>query len=306
MTKQKLKNIGKLIFKLVVTIAAIYIVVTKIDLQELWMQIKEINLFYLFLAFLVFSISKIFEAFRINNYYRAIDIHLSEWQNIKLYLLGLFYNIFLPGGISGDGYKVYWLNRKKQANLKKTIWATLINRLNGFLGILILLVIIATLITPDYPYKTWVFILAPVLYILFYLMLKLFFRDYISILPKTTFYSVLIQLLLLICVHLLLVGMGTEKHFINYLFIYLASSIAFVIPVTLGGFGSREVVFVFASGYLNIDASAAVAMSLMLYFIRIIVSFIGIYYLMYPDKILYWRTPKIHQKLQATRNYNNY
>jgi hypothetical protein len=100
--------------------------------------------------------------------------------------------------------------------------------------------------------------------------------------------------------------MGTEKHFINYWFIYLASSIAFVIPVTLGGFGSREVVFVFASGYLNIDASAAVAMSLMLYFIRIIVSFIGIYYLMYPDKILFWRTPKIHQKLQATRNYNNY
>ncbi len=119
MSKSRTKNIAQLTLKLIVTIAAVYIVVTKIDLQMLWLQIKDINLLWLLLAVAVFVVSKVIEALRLNNYYRTIGIHLSEWQNIRLYWLGLFYNLFLPGGISGDGYKVYWLKSKKDANLKK-------------------------------------------------------------------------------------------------------------------------------------------------------------------------------------------
>lgn len=286
MSKSRRKDIAKLTLKIIVTIAAVYIVVTKIDLQLLWHHIKDIDLLWLLLAVAVFVVSKVIEALRLNNYYRTIGIQLSEWQNIRLYWLGLFYNLFLPGGISGDGYKVYWLKSNKDANLKKTIWATLINRLNGLLGILILLVVTATMITPDYPYKSYVFVLGPVLYLLFYLGLRLFFKDFVPILAKTTVQSLVNQIFQVLCVHLLLMGIGAYDHPVNYWFIFLASGLAFVIPVTLGGFGSREIVFVFAARYLPVDATAAIAMSLLLYFIRAIVSFSGVYFLMYPSKIL--------------------
>lgn len=286
MSRSKARNIAQLILKIIVTLAAIYIVVSKVDLQKLWLHIKDINLLWLLLAVAVFVVAKGLEALRLNNYYRAIGIQLSEWQNIRLYWLGLFYNLFLPGGISGDGYKVYWLKSKKGANLKETIWATLVNRLNGFLGILILLVVTAGMITLDYPYKPYVFVLIPVLYLLFYLALRLFFRHFLPILARTTFQSVIIQVLQVLCIHLLLIGIGSYDHPVNYWFIFLASSVAFVIPVTLGGFGSREVVFVFAADYLHVDVTAAIAMSLILYFIRALVSFAGVYFLMYPGRIL--------------------
>lgn len=298
MPREKLKNTGKLILKITLTLAAVYIVVDNIELGELWQQIKRINIFYFILALIVFIFSKIIEALRVNNFYRLIHIQLSEWQNVRLYFLGLFYNIFLPGGISGDGYKVYWLKKKKNAHLQRTIWATLINRLNGFLGILILLVIAAALIPKDYPYKSYILLLVPILYLLFYLGLKIFFRNFVSILPKVTVQSVLIQVLQVICVLVLLIGLGSNEHFINYIFIFLASSIAFVIPVTLGGFGSREVVFVFAANYLNIDVNVAIAMSLMVYFIRMVASFMGVYFLLYPDRILNWESP-FFQKVRA-------
>ncbi len=299
MNRQGLKNIAQNLLKVIVTLAAIYIVVNKIDLQELWNHISQINLFWLLLAVVVFAVAKMFEALRINNYYRTIGIELTEWQNIRLYWLGLFYNLFLPGGISGDGYKVYWLNRKQQANVKRTIWATLINRLNGFLGILILLVITAGMITLDYPLKPYVYALIPVLYLLFYLGLKLFFSHFIPILPKTTLQSVLIQVFQVLCIQLLLLGLDAEGSYINYWFIFLASSIAFVIPVTLGGFGSREVVFVFAADYLQIDVTTAIAMSLILYFIRALVSFAGVYYLMKPGRILKGEWPRFLEKIRS-------
>ena len=296
MDRKRIKNIAQLVLKILVTLAAIYIVVSKIDLHKLWMHIQDINLIFLSLALVVFVVAKIIEALRLNNYYRSIGVDLTEWQNIRLYWLGLFYNLFLPGGISGDGYKVYWLKNKKDADLKKTIWATLINRLNGFLGILILVVATAAMITLEYPYKSYVLVFIPVLYFLFYLGLRFFFRDFIPILPKTTAQSVVIQVFQVACIHLLLMGIGSYEHPVNYWFIFLASSVAFVIPVTLGGFGSREVVFVFAADYLQVDVTAAIAMSLILYFIRALVSFAGVYYLMNPKRILQPRAPTFTEK----------
>lgn len=295
----KIKKPTKQILKITLTIAAIYIVVNKIDMDRLWYHIKEMNLMFLLLSILVFIFAKIIEALRINNYYRKIGIKLSEWQNIRLYWLGLFYNLFLPGGISGDGYKVYWLKSKKNSDLKETIWATLINRLNGFLGILILLAITSELITLDYPYKQYVFLLIPLFYFLFYIGLRIFYKNFIPVLPKTTIQSVIIQILQVVCIQLLISGMGIHGHFVNYWFLFLASSIVFVIPITLGGFGSREVVFVLAADYMHIDVTAAIAMSLMIYFIRAIVSFTGIYFMLYPEKILKKRFVAFSKELRS-------
>ena len=289
--KVKIPRWINFLFKLIITVLAIYIVINNIDLTELWENIKKLNLFYLFFAFIAFICSKIIEALRINNYYRAIQVYLKEIENIKLYMLGLFYNLFLPGGISGDGYKVYWIKKYKSGKLQHIIWATLINRLNGFLGILILIVGTVYLSSVNYPYKPFTGLLIPVMYGGFYLAVRLFFSRYASIIWKTTIQSVIIQVLQLLAVHFIIINFAGIANYFDYYFIFLASSIAFVIPVTLGGFGSREVVFVYAADYMPIDAGTAVAMSLIIYFIRTIVSFMGVYYLIYPERI--FKHPRI-------------
>lgn len=54
---------------------------------------------------------------------------------MKLYWLGMFYNLFLPGSISGDAYKIVILKRRYNAPYKKTSAAVLLDRFNGLPGL---------------------------------------------------------------------------------------------------------------------------------------------------------------------------
>jgi len=280
-----IKKILKFIFKLVITILAIYIVVRKINLNELWDNIKEVNLLYLFLAFVVLGLSKVIEAFRLNVFFRAKDIVLDEIQNLKLYILGMFYNLFLPGGIGGDGYKVYWLKKKQGANLKSVIWASILNRVNGLFGLVILIFCSALFISFDFPFKNYLILLIPVFYLIYYFVLNNFFKDYKTTLPKTTIQSIFIQFMQVLSAHFILTGLGLNSSYADYWFLFLISGIIFAIPVTLGGFGSRELVFVYASQFLAVDVNLAVALGLLTYVLRAILSFTGIYFIVFPDKL---------------------
>src|SRR5437773_11838581 len=91
-------------------------------------------------------LSKLFSAFRLNIYLRNIRIELPEWENIKLYWLGLFYNLFLPGSISGDAYKVIRLTKQFGIPYKKTTSAVLLDRVTGLLGLAFVLAFYGALV----------------------------------------------------------------------------------------------------------------------------------------------------------------
>lgn len=270
---------------MLITILAIYIVVRKINLNELWLNIKEVNIFYLFIALIVLGLSKVIEAYRLNIFFRAKDIILDEVQNIKLYLLGMFYNLFLPGGIGGDGYKVYWLKKKQGAKLKSVIWASILNRVSGLFGLIILIFISTIFISFDFKFNNYLVILIPIAYLIYFFVLKVFFKSFTSALPKTTVQSIIIQFLQVLSAHFILLGLGLNSGFQDYWFLFLISGIVFAIPVTLGGFGSRELVFVYASQFLIVDVNLAVALGLLTYVLRAVLSFAGVYYIAFPNKL---------------------
>ena len=240
MTKNRLKKIFNFIFKLIITLLAIYIVVRKIDMPELWLNIRTVNLFYFFMALLVLGSSKIIEAYRLNVFFRAKKVILDHILNLKLYLLGMFYNLFLPGGIGGDGYKVYWLKKNQDANLKSIIWASILNRVSGLFGLLILISISTIFLSYDFKYNNYLAFLIPIGYLTYYFFLKFFFKDYTSTLPKTTVQSVVIQFLQLASAHFLLIGLCLQSGFNDYWFLFLISGIIFAIPVTLGGLAQEN------------------------------------------------------------------
>ena len=94
----------KLLLKIAITAACFWYISTKIDFSKAWEALLKANWWFLFLAVLSFMFSKLLAAFRLNIYVRIFLILLPEWKNIKLYWLGMFYNLFLPGSISGDAY----------------------------------------------------------------------------------------------------------------------------------------------------------------------------------------------------------
>ena len=105
--KKKIKKFGINLLKLGVSVGAIWWVMSQISFKEVLKVYSTSNPYYLIGAFVFFGLSFVLSAFRQNLSFRNTGADLSQQLNIKLFWLGMFYNLFLPGGIGGDGIKVY-------------------------------------------------------------------------------------------------------------------------------------------------------------------------------------------------------
>ena len=125
----------KLVLKLAITVAALYIVFRNIDIREVLALFGRSNPWWLLLALAAFVLSQVLSSFRLNQFLRKVEINISERANFRLYLLGMFYNLFLPGGIGGDGYKIYLLNKTYKVKVGKLLWALIMDRLSGLVAL---------------------------------------------------------------------------------------------------------------------------------------------------------------------------
>jgi len=143
------KRLIKLLIKILITVICFWYISKKIDFSQALQSIKNANWPYLFLSVLLYILSKVVAAYRLNIYFKNINLHLPPLQNLKLYWLGMFYNLFLPGSISGDAYKVVLLNKRLKAPYKKTSAAILLDRFSGLLGLGVILSIYGVMVLQD-------------------------------------------------------------------------------------------------------------------------------------------------------------
>ncbi len=260
---------------------ALFLVFRKIDTDQLWQITKTIHWLWLLPAVLTFVLSKLFTAFRLNLYFKNIGLFISEKLNIKLYLIGMFYNLFLPGGIGGDGYKIYLLNKQYKTPVKSLVQASLLDRLGGLVAIIFLLLVLilpVDLTLPfdsQIPWEILVGIAALLVFPAFWVMQKLMFKAFLPSFLKANGWSMAGQLAQLVCAWFILKSLGVTENFLAYQLVFLLSSIVAVLPLTIGGVGARELVFVYAHTYAGIDEAIAVAFSLIFFLITAMVSLTG-------------------------------
>ncbi|MCH7413323.1 flippase-like domain-containing protein [Belliella sp. R4-6] len=275
------KKTLKLVLKLILTGLAVFLVFRKIDTDQLLLVLQSASWLWLFPAFLLFVLSKVFTALRLNLYFRNIDLYISEKKNLILYAIGMFYNLFLPGGIGGDGYKVYLLNKHFKTPIKSLLQAVLLDRLGGLVSIILLLlglllvVDIDLTIIQEIPVSLIAIILILLTLPLFYLITKYLFRKFLPSFLQANGFSLLGQISQMIAAYFILLALGIDEKILEYQFIFLLSSIVAVLPLTIGGVGARELVFIYSHEYIGIDKNAAVAFSLIFFLISAIASLIG-------------------------------
>ncbi|TVZ17238.1 lysylphosphatidylglycerol synthase transmembrane domain-containing protein [Maribacter sp. MAR_2009_72] len=266
--------------KVLISALLIYFIYTKINIGEIKNIVLDSNPFYLIIATLFFVASKIIAAFRLNLYFHQLNVPLTQQSNLKLYVLGMFYNLFLPGGIGGDAYKGYVLKKNFEVSTKKIISVLILDRLGGLLLLFIFAcgLLAVSEIEKLVNYR-WIFILAiPLSIAVYWLLNKKFFDYVIPIFWKTTLLSGLVQLAQLICLWCILMALNITLHQISYLIIFLISSIVAVLPLTLGGIGSREVTFFYGAQFLGLDENISVSISVLFFLITAIISLCGIWY----------------------------
>lgn len=277
----RFKNQLKTILKLLLTGLALYLVFRKIDTNQLWQITKLLHWLWLIPAVLFFVFSKVFTAFRLNLYFKNIGIKLSESQNWRLYLIGMFYNLFLPGGIGGDGYKVFLLKKHFKTPVKKLIQSALLDRLGGLVAIVFLLFGLILMVDIQLDFlesQLWNGLMVTGLILTvpsFWLVQKLFFRDFLPSFWPANAWSFAGQIAQLVCAWFILRSLGISENILAYQLVFLLSSIVAVLPLTIGGVGARELVFVYAHTYAGIEETAAVAFSLLFFLISAAVSLGG-------------------------------
>ncbi len=283
----RLKRLLITILKFAVTAAALYFVIRKVDVAQVKSLYGQADLVMLAGALLAFALSKLISAFRLNLYFRTIGINLKESANVRLYLLGMFYNLFLPGGIGGDGYKVYLLQKKYQTGTKKLIGAVLADRISGMVALAVLsLAGISLLKTgPGLSVLNFSFILIPAAFLAYYLFIRYIYPHFLKINLVTFGYGFAVQLLQVISAGLLLLALGEAHDHLSYLVIFLVSSVVAVLPISVGGVGVRELTFLYGSQLLNVDMNIAVGISFLFYAITALVSLTGAWYLFRPVRL---------------------
>lgn len=285
---KKYKKVLIFLLKLVLTGLSLWYVLSGIDLRETGEHLSQANWLYLVPALFYFVLSKVVSAQRLNLFFQSIGLGISVWNNLKLYLLGMLYNLFLPGGIGGDGYKVYWLNKHTNVSAKKITFAVLIDRVNGMLAVVALTLLLALFL--PLPLPLWSRISAPFLvaggYAAYLLVIRHFFGDFREISHRTTLYSVGVQILQCCCVFYIMGSFGIREHYPELLALFMISSIVAALPFTIGGLGAREFVFVAGSNLLHLDPNASVSISITFYLITAVTSFAGIYYHFRPSGLI--------------------
>ena len=281
MEKINKKGILKFILKVSVSALAIYVVIQKIDLQQTKDILLNVYAGWIILALIAFNLSKGIASVRLNRFFQAIGLLLPGLYNLKLYYVGMFYNLFLPGGIGGDGYKVYLLNRSHNTGLKDLISATLLDRVSGLVALVFLAMLLSLFIDLSFigPWMTWVLIAALIIYYpAYFIIFRILFGKFLTAFSISNVLSLGVQLAQLLCAYLILRSLMVDGLYIEYLTLFLLSSVVAVIPFTIGGVGARELVFIFGADYLMIDKNTAVAFSILFFVITAFSSFSGIFF----------------------------
>ncbi len=241
-----------------VSLCLVVLVVWQIDLsQVVSLALEPQHMAWLLAALLLFNLSKIVSAVRLNLYQRHAGILLNEWENLRLYYAGMFLNLFLPGGIGGDGYKVLVLHRRQAAPLRTLLWVTLVDRVSGVLILLVLVCVLLPFVDPPWhedAVRMAAFVGGAAVALASVWLHHRLLRMHGARMAAVLVHGLAVQCLQLGCMATLLACLPVAAgDYPAFLCIFLLSSVAAALPLSIGGLGAREVVFLYGLQLLRLD-----------------------------------------------------
>src|SRR5437773_7572212 len=145
-----MKKILVTFFQLAVTIAVLYWVYHDPNRRaQMGEALRHAHYSWVVLGILAYIIVEMAAAFRWHVLLKVQGIHLSFWRLSGLFLIGMFYNQFLPGGTGGDIIKSYYLLKETPDRKAGALLAVVFDRI---IGLVALVAITGTLIGLRYDF----------------------------------------------------------------------------------------------------------------------------------------------------------
>src|SRR6266566_2125570 len=145
-----MKKILVTLFQLAVTIALLYWVYHDPNRRaQMAEALRHAHYSWVVIGILAYVVVEIAAAFRWHVLLKVQGIHLSFWRLSGLFLIGMFYNQFLPGGTGGDIIKSYYLLKETSDRKAGALLAVVFDRI---IGLAALVAITSTLIGLRYDF----------------------------------------------------------------------------------------------------------------------------------------------------------
>jgi len=304
MPAKKLSFIFKILFSLtIITLLLIY----KTSPQEVIASFQGVVFPWIVLSFSLHAFGLIISAIRWQILILAQGDHVPLGFLIKSYLVGTFFNNFLPTRFGGDVIRI-WDSSRYSRSLAKSSATILVERLSGIF-ILLVFVLVASLIRLDMaaqlPMIWGALFLGTVgllLIIIFFLpisqklirslpapgKIEVFkqkiiefqkaghnFRKHQSKLALALFWAFLLQINVVLHYYLIGLALKISIPFLDYFIFVPIVLLILTIPVTINGLGLREGAYIEIFTYYGLSASVAFAFSLIDVIFMLILGIIG-------------------------------
>lgn len=190
----------------------------------------------------------------------------------------MYYNLLLPGGVSGDGYRVKVLRDRSGLALKRLIWVALLDRISGAAALARLLLIILCFIPRA---SVWSALWMGGLLLSFPIERQIYRkvgRGMYAVWIKTTLWAFPVQMAQAISALGLIYSLGGWTYYLIYSALFLASSIAAMTPLTIGGAGARELTFLYGAELFGLQAEQAVGIAFIFYVLSSLIAFTGVFW----------------------------
>ena len=227
---------------------------------DIFFKLTSSTILTLLLGFLIFS-TYIIGSYRWSLVLKSTNIKNTFFENFIIYYMCTFFNNFLFGNLGGDFIKIYYVSNLSKNNKIKNSLSIAIDRIFGFLGLIILGVISACLILFTQDEIIMILILVSsiiIFFLLIFFSIKFFkkiiiiknflkyFNLNIFICIKFVFLSSIIFFLVHTSIYVIsnkIFGFNIDLNhifFSNFISLFLSA-----IPISPGGIGIGEVTFVF-------------------------------------------------------------
>ena len=264
------------------TIFFIYVTISKIDLKTLLSLLGNINFSYIIISILLYFLSQIVSSERLRLILNSNDYQITFNNNFILYLIGIFYNFFIPGGFGGDAYKFYLMKKNYEWDFKKLFKLLVFDRLIGLGALVCILFFMVQNFILD---LNIVYIIISLLLtlILGYYVVKYLFNNQ-NIYLKTLGISVINQFLQFLTIFFVILSLGIENNFVEIIVVFICSSILSVFSI--GGIGIREYIFLISASFINVSPELAASVGLLFTFSASFSTLPGLGYLLSKPKFL--------------------
>ncbi len=307
--KRDMKRIIFTFIKAAVSSVLIYYILSKTNLNEIWLSVKDANPWILIFSFSLHAVGYYASAYRWRILAKAQGMDLPVSYLVESYAVAMFFNNILPTTIGGDAVRAYDSWRKGFPKMK-SIATVGVERFIGLFALVVFAIIAVALtgeINERVPYLwLWVIICFVVMWLvlqgiflqqgkakvltsifklpglkLFQKFVKKFSDAFVSFRGKNKelAFSIALSLLLQINVifhyYLIAEALGLNVPFIKFWVIIPIALFVQMIPVSINGIGIRENLYVFFLGLYGASAASAIAFSWIAYAMILLLGLFG-------------------------------